>query len=149
MEDVPTTVTDSQNSGAPGDLELVRQFVNSYDAETDAEELASPAALSAWLTSRGLASAGSELGSRDLGRAIELREALRQVLLANNGVELPTGTYERLNDAVRGATLEVRFDDECRVGLVPSGGGIDAALARIASIVREAMLAGEWSRLKV
>ena len=32
---------------------------------------------------------------------------------------------------------------------MPAGTGVDVALARIGSIVREAMLAGTWERLKV
>jgi predicted RNA-binding Zn ribbon-like protein len=137
------------NSDAPGELELVRRLVNTYDAETGEETLSSPAALRDWLAEQGLGGPGARLDQADLDRVLELREALRQVLLANNGAELPANTYERLNEAVAGATLAVRFDDECSVGLVPSGGGVDAAIARIAAIVREAILADEWERLKV
>jgi predicted RNA-binding Zn ribbon-like protein len=140
---------DTENAGAPGNLEVVRAFVNSYDAETGHEEWSAPDALAAWLAERNLGPANAELNEADLVRAVELREALRQVLLANNGVDPPPGTYERLNAAVAGATLEVRFDDEGTAGLLPSGGGIDAAVARIASTVREAMLADEWKRMKV
>jgi predicted RNA-binding Zn ribbon-like protein len=143
------TVTDTERSGAPGDLELVRRLINTHDVETGAEELSSPEALSAWLAEHELGPAGAALAPTDLERVIELREALRQVLLANNGQELPGDTYERLNEAVAGATLAVRFDDECTVGLVPSGAGVDAAVARVAAIVREAILAGEWARMKV
>jgi predicted RNA-binding Zn ribbon-like protein len=140
---------DTARSAAPGQLELVRRLVNTYDAETGAEELGSPAELSAWLAEHGLGPRGAKLGPKDLDRVVELREALRQVLLANNGEDLPADTYERLNDAVAGATLSIRFDDECTAGLVPSGAGVEAAVARVAAIVREAILAGEWARLKV
>jgi predicted RNA-binding Zn ribbon-like protein len=137
------------NSGAPGDLETVRRLVNSYDAETGEEMLSSPEALRDWLAEHDLGPPGAKLGQADLDRVVELREALRQVLLANNGAALPANTYERLNEAVEGATLAVRFDDECSVGLVPSGAGVDAAVARIAAIVREAIVTGEWGRMKV
>jgi predicted RNA-binding Zn ribbon-like protein len=140
---------DIENSSAPGNLEVVRAFVNSYDAETGLEEWSSPDALAAWLAERNLGPANAELSEADVARAVELREALRQVLLGNNGVDLPAGTYKRLNAAIAGASLEVRFDDEGTAGLVPSGGGIDAAIGRIASTVGEAMSAGEWTRMKV
>ena len=117
------------NSGAPGDLETVRRLVNTYDAETGHETLSSPKALRDWLAEHDLGPPGAKLGQADLDRVVELREALRQVLLANNGAALPADTYERLNEAVEGATLAVRFDDECSVGLVPSGAGVDAAVA--------------------
>ena len=39
---------------APGALETVRQFVNTYDIEDDKDEIASPEALSAWLGAHDL-----------------------------------------------------------------------------------------------
>lgn len=140
---------DSENSGAPGELELVRGFVNSYDAETGAEELASPSALAGWLESHGLGPANAKLGDADLERAIELREALREALLAHNDEPLPPTTMTRLNEALAGVSLGVRVNDDCTITLEPAGTGLDAAFARIAGIMREAMLSGEWLRLKV
>ncbi len=144
-----TTAPDCEASGAPGELELVRQFVNSYDYETGAEELSSPTALSAWLAERGLGAPKSRLRDGDLDRAVELREALREALLTNNTEPLPPTTVTRLNDALAGVSLEVRVNEDCTIDLEPGGRGLDAALARIASIIREAMLSGEWARLKV
>lgn len=140
--------TDTENSGAPGELELVRKFVNSHDYETDTEDLSSPAALSAWLAEHGLAARGAKLDDSDLARAVELREALREALLTNNDEPLPPTTVDRLNDALSGVSLEVRVNDDCTIDLEPAGSGLDPALARVASIVRESMLAGEWGRLK-
>lgn len=143
-----TIAADCETSGAPGELELVRQFVNSHDYETGAEDLSSPAALSAWLAEHDLG-APNRLRQSDLARAIELREALREALLTNNTEPLPATTVARLNDALAGVSLEVRVNDDCTIDLEPGGRGLDAALARIASIIREAMLSGEWARLKV
>lgn len=146
---MPATTTDAENSGAPGELELVRKFVNSHDYETGAEELSSPTALAGWLSEHGLASQRVKLGDADLARAIELREALREALLTNNDEPLPPTTVGRLNDALSGVTLQVRVNDDCTIDLEPAGSGLDPALARIAAVVREAMLSGEWSRMKV
>src|SRR5215218_8126712 len=55
---------------APGDLELVRRFVNTRDLELGTEQLATPADLDAFLGVRGSTGA-------DLDRAIACREALR------------------------------------------------------------------------
>lgn len=144
-----TTAPDCEASGAPGNLELVRQFVNSHDYETGAEELSSPTALAAWLAERRLGAPSVRLRDDDLARAIELREALREALLTNNAEPLPPTTVARLNAALAGVSLEVRVNDDCTIDLEPGGRGLDAALARIASIIREAMLSGEWARLKV
>ena len=140
---------DHDYSGAPGDLELVRGFVNTRDHETGEEELGSPHALAAWLAQRGLAPRGVRLNATDLARAIELREALREALLAHNDEPLPATTMTRLNEALAGVSLGVHVNDDCTISLEPVGAGLDAAFARIAGIMREAMLSGEWMRLKV
>jgi predicted RNA-binding Zn ribbon-like protein len=142
-------IEDNERSGAPGELELVRQFVNSYDHETSSEEFTSPEALSEWLAANGLAARRAKLGPADLERAVELREALREALLTNNDEPLPPTTVRRLNEALSGVALGVRVNDDCTIDLEPAGAGLDSALAQIAGIIREAMLTGEWSRLKV
>ena len=140
---------DVENSGAPGELELVRRFVNSYDHETGQEDFSSPAALAAWLVDEGLAERRAKLGPADVERAMELREALREALLTNNDEPLPATTVKRLNEALAGVALGVRVNDDCTIDLEPAGAGLDPAFARIAGIIREATLAGEWARLKV
>ena len=83
----------------------------------------------------------------DLERARSAREALRALLLANNGADRDADADGRLNDALSGSSLSVRFQGGQAV-LEPAGAGMDFALARIAAIVREAMQAGTWQRLK-
>ena len=69
---------------APGQLELVRAFVNTLDIEAGTDELSSPAELAAWLRERDLAEpADSSATEADLRQAIVMREALRDVLLAH------------------------------------------------------------------
>jgi predicted RNA-binding Zn ribbon-like protein len=149
MGSVPTSATDIESSSAPGDLELVRLFVNTHDHETGDEDIPTPADLAAWLAEHRLLASGTRLGDADVARAHELREALRESLLANNDEPLPPTTVKRLNEALAGVSLGVRVNDDCTIDLEPAGAGLDPALARIAAIVREAMLSGDWSRLKV
>ena len=47
---------------APGDLELVRLFVNTKDVEEDKDEIATPKALRAWLEDVGLPA--GQIGAR-------------------------------------------------------------------------------------
>lgn len=131
---------------APGTLETVRAFVNTYDAETGADEIAVPRALAGWLEEAGLAQDFTPTAA-DVARAASLREALRALLFANNGAELDPAADAHLNAALAGSSLEVRFE-RGSAALVPRGGGLDAALARLGAIVREAMQAGDWARLK-
>ena len=136
----------TDTSAAPGELEVVRRFVNTYDAEFGTDELSDPASLSAWLAGAGL-SEGFDATPGDLERVRSVREALRSLLFANNGSDTEPGADEELNRALAGSSLEVRFEDGQAV-LEPKGSGVDLALARIGTIVREAMLAGTWERLK-
>ena len=132
---------------APGDLEHVRAFVNTLDVETGTDELAEPASLAAWLRSRGLLQ-GASATSADAAGARRLREALRALLLENNGVSVRKEAAVTLNRAAREAALELRFDLEGGVRLEPGARGVAGALGRVLAIVAAAMEDGTWSRLK-
>ena len=137
------------SQAAPGQLELARQFVNTLDIETGNDELSSPQALGSWLGERDLLPSGSRPGKRELGRAVELREALRRLLLANTGAPIERDVIETFNEAVSDATLSVRFDlDKGKPALAVRGSGPGAVLAPIVAIVYEAMVNGTWERLK-
>ena len=136
------------SQAAPGQLEHLRQFVNTRDLDLDTEELESPEALSEWLAERDLLAAGARWASAIPKQAIELRETLRELLLANNGGELDPESIEALNDAVSGAALTVRFDADGSPKLAVAGSGTSAVIGPLVAIVYEAMVAGTWSRLK-
>ena len=93
---------------APGELELVRQFVNTNDFDEGTELLTTPAKLGEWLGEHGLGV--DRLYDADLEQAIDLREALR-ALLANAGAPLDRDAVEQLNDVAGRIRLLVRFDD--------------------------------------
>jgi predicted RNA-binding Zn ribbon-like protein len=121
--------------GAPGRLALVERFVNA--------ELTTSEALGDWLAEHGLAGSDAEWTRRDLERALELREGLRGLLLANNGV-----APEPVADIGRDAPLRVSVGGSGRLALEPLGAGIAAPLGRLLAIVMEAQAAGTWVRLK-
>ena len=123
---------------APGRLELVRRFVNTVDHEHGREVLHSPARLQALLVELGLLDPGARITGRDLDRALELRETVRELALANNGV--PT-------DAVLESDLVVRVDGRGGI-LEPPRRDLDGVLADLVGIVYTAMADGTWSRLK-
>lgn len=114
---------------APEPLRRVQLLVNSADLENGVEWLPD------WLAERGLA--GGELA-----RARGLREALRALVLANNGVRLDPANVAALNDAARRVRVEVT---ELGDVLVVSDGD---ALDDVVAIALNAMVDGTWSRLK-
>jgi predicted RNA-binding Zn ribbon-like protein len=132
---------------APGELELVRQFVNTNDIDEGIENFASPAQLGEWLADHGLEIPG-KLTARDVERAIALREALRALLLANAGEPLEPEAIEQLNESAGRIRLLVHFDPEGSSTLDSEKGGIECALGEILAIVHRSMSEGSWSRLK-
>ena len=129
---------------APGPLRVVQAFVNTVDREHGPDLLADEAGLEAWLE-RHLLPAEARAG--DLERARRLREALRGLLLANNGQPHDPAARTVLEGAARRARLEATFPPD-GAALVPRAGGVDGALGRILAAAFEAMLDGTWRRLK-
>ncbi len=137
---------------APGDLALVQSFINShYDLEFEhgADLFATPAALAAWLTRRGLLT--GTLTDADVRRAIAVREGLRALARANGDLAppRPAVTLAVLNEAARGAPVELRFADDGPRFVAAAGAGLDRALGLVLAIAARAMIDGSWSRLKV
>jgi predicted RNA-binding Zn ribbon-like protein len=133
---------------APEPLRLVQAFVNTVDYENGVEELTDAQTLESALAGLGVLGRDQRLGASDLERALKVREALRALLLGNNGVPVERATLETLEDATRRGRLAVRFDEERRTELVPDAEGLDGALGRIVGVVHTAMADGTWPRLK-
>lgn len=134
---------------APEPLRLVQAFVNTLDIENGVEELESPDALEAVLRRLGvLDGAARPLHDADLRVALDTREALRSLALANSGVPLDPAAPAALERAARAAHFTVRFAPGGRARLVPAAEGVDGALGRIVAVVHETMAAGSWWRLK-
>jgi len=133
---------------APGELELVREFVNTYDIEDGTEELGSPGDLGGWLQARGLAPSGLRVTRADLSEAIELREALRALLLAHNGTPALASAGAALDASAVRARLRLRFGEDGSARLEPEARGGAGALGRLLVIVHAAIADGTWARLK-
>src|SRR5919197_5993639 len=98
----------SARQTAPGELELVRQFLNTHDVEEGLDEIATPDQLRDWFAAHRL-EAGADLGRGDVERATALREALRALTLANNGEPLNGDALATLNSVASRTQLLVRF----------------------------------------
>jgi predicted RNA-binding Zn ribbon-like protein len=145
MMSVMATATDQS---APGPLEVMRRFVNTLDVEHDADELADGSTASAWLRANDLPCGASELDDGDLERLVAIREALRELLLANNsGDPPPAAALAVLNEQSRDAAIGLRFSST-GAELVTACDGVDSSIARLLAIVHEAMGDGTWRRLK-
>src|SRR3954452_15932905 len=95
---------------APGNLEVLRDFVNTWDEEEGTEELGSPAELTAWLRERALLDAGVEARPADLRRGLALRGAVREVQVAHNGAHGTVADPAAVLDATaRRARMRLAF----------------------------------------
>jgi predicted RNA-binding Zn ribbon-like protein len=132
---------------APEPLRAVQAFVNTLDIENGVEELSGPDALAEVLVRTGLA-ADIDPTETDLRVAVEVREALRALLLANNGVEVDPAALAPLERAARAAQLGARFGPDGSAQLVAHAPGVDGALGRLVATVLSARADGSLARLK-
>ncbi|MBM7784938.1 CGNR zinc finger domain-containing protein [Tenggerimyces flavus] len=112
----------SPTAPAPGQLELVRAFVNTHNVERRTDTLTSP-----WER--------------------EVREAIRLALVANHDrTPVPPAVVRVLDEAAERVGLSVRFTADGSFALRP------ARRSRVGDVLvamTEAMTDGTWSRLKV
>jgi predicted RNA-binding Zn ribbon-like protein len=114
---------------APEPLRQVQLLVNSIDMEHQSDWLPD------WLAERGLAAS-------ERGRATALREALRALVLANNGIRLERDALDVLNAGA--ARVSVVVGEDASLRFAADGDALDEVVA----IALSAMLDGTWSRLK-
>jgi predicted RNA-binding Zn ribbon-like protein len=137
-------------SSSPHDLDLVIDFVNTFDPDTDADELESVEGLRRWFVEHELLEArdGGPFTEGDRQEAISLREALRTMMLANNGERRDDAAAAALESAGRRGRLELQFTGEGAVTLRPAAEGFRGSLARLLIPVAEAAQDGTWPRVK-
>jgi predicted RNA-binding Zn ribbon-like protein len=121
--------------------------VNTLNLENGVDQLDSPRALAAWLSKVDLLAPTARATSADVEGTIALREALRALLIANNGGPVDQEAISVLDDASRSSGLSVRFV-QGGAELVPKALGVPGAVGRILAIVAAAMATGAWDRLK-
>jgi len=113
---------------APEPLREVQLLINSVDLHNEDDWLP------AWLAERGI--------PEQEAQARRLREALRALVLANNGVPLEPEALALVNEAAARARL--RVEPDASLGVAAGAGPLD----RVVAIALGAMLDGTWRRLK-
>jgi predicted RNA-binding Zn ribbon-like protein len=145
---VPDAFQPGGRAPAPPPLRLVQDFVNTEIPDFHRDDVATPEALAAWLAARGLAEPADEVDGELFVAARALRDALRQLALANTlGVPPPRERREAIDAALREFPLALRLVDR-RPALVPAAPGARGGLAAIVGVVADARATGSWERLK-
>ena len=146
---------------APHELDLVIDFVNTFDPDTEVHLLQDPQGLTAWLVQHELLERGAP-GARvgDRHEAIELREALRGVMLEHNGLTPAPGltvapglmpardSSTVFEQVARQGKLSAHFSASRAAVLEPDARGVAGALARLLIPVFESSRDGSWERAK-
>src|SRR5215207_1619446 len=144
-----STDREDRRLAAPGDLELVRDFMNTLDVLPGTDEIDDPPSLAFWLAEHRLVPMPPALTDEDLARARSLREALRAFLLANAGFTLAREAAEAFDNAAASAHLRAQAAEAGRLELLPGDAdGLDHAIGRLVSIVFAAQENRTWPRLK-
>jgi predicted RNA-binding Zn ribbon-like protein len=130
------------------DLELVQDFVNSAAFEEQRDDLRDARGLVRWLALHRLAGPHARAREADAADARAVREALRELLRANNGIAVDeAAAAATLDAAARRAGLTVRFDTGA-IRLAPRERSVQGALGSVLAAAAEAMADGSWQRLK-
>jgi len=133
---------------APGDLELLRSFVNTNEPDAHIDQLDTPERLRDWLVGRSLISPDTTVDELAHRQALEFREAVRDLALANGPSEPDPAAIATLNRLGGAASLSVLLRPDGRAELHAVGDGLDQTLGRLLSIIYTAMVDGSFSRLK-
>jgi predicted RNA-binding Zn ribbon-like protein len=139
----PTEDTEAK-SQAPGELELVRSFVNTRDIESNTDALGTTEDAAAWLSSQGFA-VPARTSVDDVRLLVLLREAIRDLVDHRPDADA-AATINRIA-ADHPVRLYLRPDRE--LPLAPVGVGVDAAVERVLAILAASLIDGSWDRLKV
>lgn len=135
-----------QTATASAPAELLEAFANTLDVEFGTDTLTTRSELTRWLHEHGLLSRRTPSTVDDLALARQLRSGIRDALVAHHddvaveSVDLDEATARlplRLSPRGQGPTLEA------------VDAGVRGALAGLLVAVNEAVISGDWSRLKV
>ena len=130
----------------------MRALVNSVDLESGKDEVTTPSELHRWMVERQLLSDSTVVTAADVTAVVELREAFRVLLLANNGNEADgadeAAARKVLDDVAAAGGMQLRFEGGGSVRYEVTVEGVAGAMAQIVVLAAGAMGDGTWSRLK-
>ena len=127
---------------APGRLGVLEAFLRSRKDVVDARSLA------AWLFRNNLIAAPTAISDLDYRRAIELREAFRDLAWHNNGGPPAPGAASTIQNVARRAAITPIIHADGTLDLRSTATGIDGALGTLVEIGMASMLDGAWARVK-
>lgn len=140
---------DDETKPAPPPLRRIQALVNTVERPDGDDRLADPSDAQPWLVDNDLLAPSATLTSADLALVVDVREALRALLIRNGGGPSPSrhdlAPLQRIATSARTRTT-VGADGE--ITLEVAGGDVPDRLATLLLPIRDAQRDGSWSLLK-
>jgi len=133
----------------PPQIQLLRDFVNTYEPQVGDESLSDRAALKAWLVRQRLLPVEAQVTDGDLAATLAVREGFRNVLLTHAGHDSDPKALAAFHTVLADFPVRLVFQaggyrlDSARPDTV------GRALSQLLDAVRETSQDGTWWRLKV
>jgi predicted RNA-binding Zn ribbon-like protein len=148
---LPIWVQAGETKPAPMPLLLVQAFVNTWDGDRGgADLLLEPASARTWLAEAGLWSRQDPPEPAELHLARTVREGIRALLVTNSGGLPPTpASLQPLQALAQASRPRLEVGSGGLVSISPGPGDrLDAQLASLLLVIRDAQRDGSWQRLK-
>jgi predicted RNA-binding Zn ribbon-like protein len=135
---------------AERESELLISFVNTLDVDEATDALATPEAARGWLRDSSAVAGDPRLDAASHRRLVELREALRALLRANNGGEAAAEELKPLRrTASEAGRLQANVGTGGSVRIEPAGEGAAAFESTLLLAIARLQELGAWERLKI
>lgn len=135
------------NKAARAEADLLVAFVNTREIEEGTDEIGDPTRLRDWVEEQ----TGEYLPAPDreaFDRVLALRESLRALLRANNGVEAAERDLAPLREAAERSRYRTAFGPGGRLELAPARADLSGFEARLLLAIERLQSRGAWPRLK-
>jgi predicted RNA-binding Zn ribbon-like protein len=135
---------------APGRLELLQRFLNTWNHEFPEEwdRLGTAPKARAWLVDKRLVARDATVSPSQAGRLRVLRESIRDLVASDRSPAASAAAAKAVAGEARAAWLRVEIGRSGLTALAPRDRGVDGAVAALLGIVHESRLTGSWPRLK-
>jgi predicted RNA-binding Zn ribbon-like protein len=140
-------VSTSLNKATEAEADLLVSFVNTRDVEEETDSLKDAEGLVGWIAEQ----TGEYLPApdrNDHARVLALRESLRALLRANNGVEANEGDLDPIREAAERSRYRTAISADGQVELAPARSDLGGFEARLLLALERLQSHGTWPRLK-
>jgi predicted RNA-binding Zn ribbon-like protein len=142
---IDSLTMDAEADRAPGPLDIMRLFVNTFDYPEGPDALGTLEEAAEWCRHHGLPPPSNR---RELERLHGFREAVRRLLAANNAAGEQAGAWDGMRNYLESARFALTLRRPTVPSLEPAGAGVDRTIAMLLAILYDAIAAGTWQRLR-